>query len=155
MLATGLREGGSEETMSMLKVLPEPSELLERVRALPAAGPLFSHLPDPPGVFLVGGAVRDLLLGGVPFDLDLVVEGDAAALAASLGGRLKVHDRFGTSTVRLDGFDYDIARARRATYAHPGALPDVAPAPLPEDLLRRDFTVNALAIALGGPAAGE
>jgi len=141
--------------MTMSEFLPEPDELLRRVHALPAAQPLFARLDDRAGVHLVGGAVRDLLLGGAPFDLDLVVEGDAGALAASLGGELKVHDRFGTSTVRLDGFDYDIARARRETYAQPGALPDVAPAPLPEDLLRRDFTVNALAIALGGPTAGE
>jgi tRNA nucleotidyltransferase (CCA-adding enzyme) len=95
------------------------------------------------------------LLGGTPFDLDLVVEGDAAALAASLGGKLKVHDRFGTSTVVLDGSAYDIARSRRESYAQPGALPDVEPAPLVEDLLRRDFTVNAIAVALGGEAPGE
>ena len=54
----------------------------------------------------------------------------------------------------LDGFAYDLARARRETYAHPGALPDVSPAPLSEDLLRRDFTVNALAIALVGDRPG-
>jgi len=125
------------------------------MRALPAARPLLARLNDPPSVYLVGGAVRDLLLGGAPFDLDLAVEGDAAALAASLGGEVTVHDRFGTSTVRLDGFAYDIARARRESYAHPGALPDVEPAPLVEDLLRRDFTVNALAVALGGSNAGE
>ena len=83
-----------------------------------------------------------------------MVEGDAAAFAASLGGELKVHDRFGTSTVRLDGFSYDIARTRRETYARPGALPDVVPAPLAEDLHRRDFTVNAIALALGGDGAG-
>jgi tRNA nucleotidyltransferase (CCA-adding enzyme) len=133
--------------MTMLEFLPE--QLLDRVQALPAAQPLFARLTDRGGVYLVGGAVRDLLLGGVPFDLDLVVEGDAAALASALGGDLTVHDRFGTSTVRLDGFAYDIARARRETYSRPGALPDVEPAPLAEDLLRRDFTVNALAIGLG------
>ncbi|HTU85214.1 MAG TPA: hypothetical protein VMF57_06540 [Solirubrobacteraceae bacterium] len=139
----------------MPELLPEPDELLKRVRALPAAQPLLARLEDRPGVYLVGGAVRDLLLGGVPFDLDFVVEGDAAAVAASLGGELTVHDRFGTSTVRLDGLTYDVARARRETYARPGALPDVEPAPLEADLLRRDFTVNAIAIALGGSRAGE
>jgi tRNA nucleotidyltransferase (CCA-adding enzyme) len=106
-------------------------------------------------VYLVGGAIRDVLLGGSPFDLDLVVEDDAAALAGSLGGGLRVHDRFGTSTVVLDGFAYDIARSRRETYARPGALPDVEPAPLAEDLLRRDFTVNAIAVGLAGDASGE
>jgi len=141
--------------MTMFEFLPKRRELLGRVRALPAAGPLVARLDERPGVYLVGGAVRDLLLGGAPYDLDLVVEHDAAAVAASLGGQLTLHDRFGTSTVRLEGFVYDIARARRETYAHPGALPEVAPAPLDEDLLRRDFTVNALAIALAGEQAGE
>jgi tRNA nucleotidyltransferase (CCA-adding enzyme) len=106
-------------------------------------------------VYLVGGAVRDLLLGGQPYDLDVVVEGDAAGLARRLGGEHVVHDRFGTSTASVGGFSYDIARARTETYARPGALPDVAPAALDEDLRRRDFTVNAIAIALGGPASGE
>src|SRR5512142_1075072 len=100
--------------MSMLKFSPE--QALARIGALPAARPILERLPDRPRVHLVGGAVRDLLLGGTPFDLDLVVEGDAAAFAASLGGTLKLHDRFGTSTVVLDGFAYDIARARRETY---------------------------------------
>ena len=138
--------------MTMSEFLPE---LLERARALPAARPLVARMPDAPTVHLVGGAVRDLLLGGAPFDLDLAVEGDAAAFAASLDGQVTVHDRFGTSTVRLDGFTYDIVRTRRETYAEPGALPDVAPAPLAEDLLRRDFTVNAIALALAGDTAGE
>ena len=138
--------------MAMLTLLPE---LPERARALPAAEPLIARLGDATGVYLVGGAVRDLLLGGAPIDLDLAVEGDAAAFAASLGGHLKVHDRFGTSTVTLDGFTYDIARTRRETYAQPGALPDVEPAPLAEDLHRRDFTVNAIALALAGESAGE
>lgn len=141
--------------MSMPTFPPKPRELVERVNALPAARPLVTHLPDDAGVHLVGGAVRDLLLGGAPLDLDLVVEGDARAVAASLGGELRAFDRFGTATVVLDGFSYDIARSRRETYAYPGALPDVEPAPLAEDLLRRDFTVNALALALVGPTAGE
>ena len=135
--------------------VPDPPELFELARSLPAAGPLLRRSPDLAGVHLVGGAVRDLLRDGTPSDLDLVVEGDAAAFAGRLGGRLVVHDRFGTSTVTVDGFSYDIARARRETYAHPGALPDVTPASLAEDLLRRDFTVNALAIALGDPVPGS
>jgi tRNA nucleotidyltransferase (CCA-adding enzyme) len=130
--------------------------MLARLRSLPAAKPLLERGGAAPGVHVVGGAVRDLLLGGRPYDLDLVVEGDAAAFARSLGGSVRLHDRFGTSTVTLEGFSYDIARARRETYARPGALPNVTPAGLEEDLLRRDFTVNAIAIALddGTIAAG-
>ncbi len=141
--------------MTMSEFLPKPGELPERVGALPAAGPLLARTDGGAGVYLVGGAVRDLLLGATPLDLDLVVEGDVAAFAASLGGDVKVHDRFGTLTVTLDGFTYDIARARRETYARPGALPDVEPATLDEDLQRRDFTVNAMAVALGGDTPGE
>jgi tRNA nucleotidyltransferase (CCA-adding enzyme) len=139
----------------MSTFLPKRGELLERVRAIPAAASLLARTGGVAGVYLVGGAVRDLLRGGTPLDLDLVVEGDAAQFAASLGGELKVHDRFGTSTVNAAGFTYDIARARRETYAHPGALPEVEPAPLDEDLIRRDFTVNAIAVALGGAVPGE
>jgi tRNA nucleotidyltransferase (CCA-adding enzyme) len=139
--------------------VPPPTELLEQVRSLPAARTLLDRFNDAPaaptGVHLVGGAVRDLLLGGRPLDLDLVVEGDPAQVAALLGGDVRTHDRFGTSTVVLNGFTYDLARARRETYEHPGALPDVTPATLAVDLLRRDFTVNALAIALVGPDAGR
>ena len=134
--------------------IPPPSRLIERVKALPAAGPLLGALADAEGVYLVGGAVRDLLLGRRPHELDLVVDGDAAALAGRLG-RARIHDRFGTSTVKLGGYTYDFARARTETYAHPGALPDVAPADIRQDLLRRDFTVNAIAMALAGAAAGE
>jgi tRNA nucleotidyltransferase (CCA-adding enzyme) len=135
--------------------VPPPNELLAAVRSLPAAPALLGHLTDAVPVYLVGGAVRDLMLGGRPLDLDLVVDGDPAQVTDALGGEVRTHDRFGTSTVSLDGFTYDLARSRRETYAHPGALPDVSPAPLSEDLLRRDFTVNALAIALVGPAAGS
>ena len=135
--------------------VPSASILLDKIRSLPAAMPLLDRLGEQAGVYLVGGAVRDLLRGGEPADLDLLVERDAGQLAARLGGRLRVHDRFGTSTVELNGHSYDIARARQETYARPGALPDVTPATVIEDLLRRDFTVNAMAIALTGRTAGE
>ena len=133
---------------------PAPDELLGRLRSLPAGAPLIERLAAQPAVYLVGGAVRDLLLGGHPVDLDLVVEGDPDALAARLGGEVAAHDRFGTATVTVGPFSYDIARARRERYPAPGALPEVSPASLDEDLARRDFTVNAIALALGGSDAG-
>src|SRR6185436_18110491 len=95
--------------------------------------------------WLVGGAVRDLLLGGTRADLDVVVEGEAAAVAAALGAEPRAHERFGTASVQVDGIRVDIARARRETYERPGALPDVEAAQLEDDLARRDFTVNAMA----------
>jgi tRNA nucleotidyltransferase (CCA-adding enzyme) len=134
--------------------IPPPPILIERVRSLPPGEALLGHLDGQEGVYLVGGAVRDLLLGGAPTDLDLVTDGDALELAERLGGRIVRYERFGTSTVSLDGFTYDIAQARRETYSRPGALPDVEPASLDEDLLRRDFTVNTLALALGPPEPG-
>lgn len=100
-------------------------------------------------VFLVGGAVRDLLIGRKRADVDLVVVGDAAALATSLGGAGTEHERFGTVKVEVDGHELDIATARSETYPRPGALPVVAPAQsIEEDLDRRDFTINAIAIPL-------
>jgi tRNA nucleotidyltransferase (CCA-adding enzyme) len=99
-----------------------------------------------------------MLLGGEAVDLDVVVEGDAAAAARTaaerLGGRVREHERFGTATVEAEELAFDVARARRERYPAPGALPEVEPASLEEDLLRRDFTVNALAVALGPPDPG-
>lgn len=135
--------------------IPPPPVLLERILVLPAGRLLVERLRDASGVYLVGGAVRDLLLGDRPVDLDLVAEDDVADVAARLGGARTVHDRFGTSTVSVAGHSYDLARARSESYSRPGALPDVRPAPLVEDLKRRDFTVNAIAIPLGGDRAGE
>jgi tRNA nucleotidyltransferase (CCA-adding enzyme) len=104
-------------------------------------------------VYLVGGAVRDLLLGRPRADVDLVVEGDAAALAARLGEAGAEHERFGTAKVEVGGHALDIASARSETYPHPGSLPVVAPAgTIEEDLARRDFTINAMAIPLDGEA---
>ena len=102
-------------------------------------------------VYLVGGAVRDLLLRGGRADIDLVVEGDAAALAGLLGAEVVSHERFSTAKVKLDGHEVDIASARAESYPHPGALPVVEPAEHVEaDLARRDFTINAMAIPLRG-----
>ncbi len=104
-------------------------------------------------VYLVGGAVRDLLLGHPRADVDLVVEGDAAALAESLGGAAAEHERFGTVKVEVEGHEIDIARARTESYPEPGALPEVAPAAdIEADLGRRDFTINAMAVPLEGEA---
>jgi len=104
-------------------------------------------------VYLVGGAVRDLLLGRGRADIDLLVEGDAVAFAERLGVEVVSHERFGTAKVRLDGHEVDVASARSESYSHPGALPVVEPnATLDEDLGRRDFTINAMAIALDGSA---
>jgi tRNA nucleotidyltransferase (CCA-adding enzyme) len=134
---------------------PAANALLTRIKSLPAAAILFERLEGRAGVYLVGGAVRDLLLELAPPDLDLVVDGDATEVAERLGGgRIRRHDRFGTASVELDGHVYDIARSRRETYSAPGALPDVEPASIDEDLSRRDFTVNALAVELAGPNAG-
>jgi tRNA nucleotidyltransferase (CCA-adding enzyme) len=135
--------------------IPPPAELLRRIAELPAGALLIECLRGLAEVYLVGGAVRDLLRGGAPLDLDLVVEGNVVQVARRIGDDVVVHDRFGTSTVKVDGLTYDLARARRERYPHPGALPEVEAAPLSEDLSRRDFTVNAIAVALGGPDAGK
>jgi len=140
--------------IAVMGQFPPTAELVERVRALPAVAPVLGVLDD---AWVVGGAVRDVLLGGQPADLDLVVEGDAVAaagrLAQALAGELVVHDRFGTATVRVAGHLYDLATARAETYEQPGALPDVRPGTIEEDLRRRDFTVNAIAVALDGRIA--
>ena len=101
-------------------------------------------------IYLVGGAVRDLLLGRQRTDLDVAVEGDAAALARRLGGRILAHKRFATATVVIDRLELDLATTRSESYSRPGALPEVRPAKLSEDLARRDFTVNAMAVPLTG-----
>ena len=108
-------------------------------------------------LYLVGGAIRDLLLRRPVRDLDLVVEGDAPAFARILSRKLsasaRVHPRFGTASLALPtGETLDIATSRTERYARPGALPEVEPAPIGEDLARRDFTVNAMALRV---APGE
>jgi tRNA nucleotidyltransferase (CCA-adding enzyme) len=99
--------------------------------------------------YLVGGAVRDLLLGETSrIDIDIVVEGEVGPIAERLGGEARSHERFGTAKVRAGELSADLAAARAETYERPGSLPDVRPATLADDLARRDFTVNAMAIPL-------
>jgi tRNA nucleotidyltransferase (CCA-adding enzyme) len=110
-------------------------------------------------VYLVGGVVRDLLLGYPNFDLDLVVEGDAVKLAQQVTetgqAKLLAHHRFGTAKVRYEDFTLDLATARKETYARPGTLPTVTPGAITDDLIRRDFSINAMAISLVTNDYGE
>src|SRR5947207_3346777 len=111
------------------------------------------------GVYLVGGTVRDILLGERSFDVDIAVEGDAIALAQALadalGGRVRAHEKFGTAVV-LYGDDerVDVVTARTEFYDAPAALPTVEHASIREDLFRRDFTINAMAVSLKGADLG-
>ena len=132
----------TEETLTFLRAVSRLAEPL-RVRA-----------------YVAGGFVRDLLRTAPTQDVDLVVEGNGLALARRLcgqfGGSLVVHPAFGTASIEgWAGGRVDIATARREGYARPGALPTVTPARIEEDLARRDFTINAMAVALTGPTFGQ
>jgi tRNA nucleotidyltransferase (CCA-adding enzyme) len=118
-------------------------------------------------LYIVGGSVRDLLLGRRLNDFDLIVEGDAIALARSLasqyGGAVTVHTKFGTAKWFLpknwkpdtEAHDaLDLISARSETYKYPAALPTVKLGSIADDLHRRDFTINALAVRLDGPHFG-
>ncbi|MEW6074958.1 MAG: hypothetical protein AB1530_01480 [Candidatus Omnitrophota bacterium] len=103
--------------------------------------------------YLVGGCVRDLLLGVPNFDLDIAVEGDgiqyAEALAARLHARCVRHKRFGTATIEsAGGLKVDIASSRKETYREPASLPEVRPGSILDDLARRDFSINAMAASI-------
>jgi tRNA nucleotidyltransferase (CCA-adding enzyme) len=137
----------------------DSTDLRPRIEALPGMERLLPALEDLPPAFLVGGAVRDLLRGASGVDLDIAVEGDArraaGGLAARLGGEVVEHERFGTATVFAGQLVVDLATTRRERYERPGALPTVEPAPLAEDLARRDFTINAMAAGLSGEDLGR
>jgi tRNA nucleotidyltransferase (CCA-adding enzyme) len=110
--------------------------------------------------YVVGGFVRDLLLGVENLDVDLVVEGDGIAFAETLvkrlGGRCTSHRTFGTAAIILpDGFKLDVASARAEYYEYPAALPTVEHSSIKMDLARRDFSINALAICLNAGAWGR
>jgi tRNA nucleotidyltransferase (CCA-adding enzyme) len=104
--------------------------------------------------YLVGGAARSLVAGVEPDgDVDIAVDGDLDALLDIVEGEVaRRHVRFATATVPLDHERHaDLARTRTETYPAPGALPVVVPAPIEEDLARRDFSINAIAISLAPP----
>ncbi|MBN1375372.1 MAG: CCA tRNA nucleotidyltransferase [Dehalococcoidia bacterium] len=109
--------------------------------------------------YLVGGIVRDLIIGRPGKDIDIMIEGNALTVAGSmaeiLGSRPTIHKRFGTATFKLDSYRIDLAGCRSETYAHPGALPTVASGSIEEDLLRRDFTVNAMAACISPDHFGD
>ena len=141
---TDLEQSLSPEQLSLLRIVADAAS----TRQLP--------------LYLVGGFVRDLLLGSPAKDFDLVVEGDAILLAESLaakyGGKVTSHKPFGTAQWFLAGPDHrvlDFISTRSEIYKHPAALPTVKPGTLTDDLLRRDFTINTLALRLDGEHWGE
>lgn len=145
--------------------------VLTRLEDLPGGPELLDLAAAREDVELVGGATRDILIGRRPRELDVVVSGDAPAFAHELARRLglspqkdpaaagpsgvRSHDRFGTALVWWPRGRVDIAARRAESYAAPGALPDVRAGTPEEDLRRRDFTVNAIAVRLGGTGKGE
>jgi tRNA nucleotidyltransferase (CCA-adding enzyme) len=141
------------------------AELLSRLRGQlkPAALAALAAvegacIEDGTRLFLVCGTLRDLVLDRPFLDVDLAIEGDAISIARrvgeQLGARVVTHQRFGTAKLSSRDYQFDIAGTRRETYPHAGALPQVEPATLAEDLARRDFAINAFAMQLA-PGAGE
>ena len=109
-------------------------------------------------LYLVGGSVRDVLANAPLTDLDIMATGSAERLVESIRGRGDVNVRkasaFGTWSLTVRGVDVDLATARRETYERPGALPTVIPGTVEDDLARRDFSINAMAISLGESSWG-
>jgi tRNA nucleotidyltransferase (CCA-adding enzyme) len=150
----GVAAPPSEEAPSIAEHLRSTPRLRAIVDAVAALGDRAD------GVYVVGGTVRDILLGEKSFDVDIAVEGDAIsfayALAQVLGGRATPHEKFGTAIVSYgDGERLDVVTTRTEFYDSPGALPTVERAGLREDLFRRDFTINAMAASLGATDLGR
>jgi len=131
-----------------------PQQLLELIKTI-------SREANQSGqrAYLVGGIVRDMFLGYSNFDIDLVIEGDAVKLAQKIAkvseANLTIHPRFGTAKLSYSNFTLDMTTVRGETYAKPGALPTVTPGTINGDLLRRDFSINAMAISLNQSNYGE
>ncbi len=144
------------ETINLARSIKEhlPADLIDFIRK---AGDIAEKQQQ--RLYLVGGVVRDLLLERNNYDLDLVVEGDAIKLAQEIAqvnqANVTTHPRFGTAKLQWRRRSVDLATARAETYARPGALPTVKPGTIGDDLARRDFTVNAMAIGLNPRHYGE
>lgn len=144
-------DGGSPAGLrARLLALDDLQEVFEAIQAV--SGPF-------EGVYLVGGTVRDILLGEPSFDLDIAVEGDGIALgralARALHGRAVPHEKFGTVVVKSPAGRVDVATTRTEFYDEPAALPAVEQATIRQDLYRRDFTINAMAVSLKGDDFGR
>ncbi|MDH4211430.1 MAG: hypothetical protein OEV79_08270 [candidate division WOR-3 bacterium] len=109
--------------------------------------------------YLVGGYVRDSTLGRESIDIDVVVEGDGIKVARLLNtkikGKLTSHDEFGTASISINSYRVDLASARTEKYPSPAHLPHVYPSTIVEDLNRRDFTINAIAMSISRENFGE
>jgi tRNA nucleotidyltransferase (CCA-adding enzyme) len=147
---------------------PRPPEVGESIADALRADPRLARIADAvaglgeraESVYLVGGTIRDILLGEDGFDVDIAVEGDAIAFAyaltEALGGRATPHQRFGTAIISYgEGERIDVVTTRTEFYDAPGALPTVERAGLREDLFRRDFTINAMAASLAADELGR
>lgn len=127
----------------------DPARLGDQVDSLPAIDQL-RQIAERVPAYLVGGAVRDLLLGTGGPDLDVAIEGDAETLTDLPGFSLERDGLFLTGRLELGDLKIDVAQTRAESYPSPGALPEVRPASITEDLARRDFTINAMAFPLAG-----
>jgi len=132
-----------------------PTEYMD---ILEQAGKIANDMGDK--VYAAGGIVRDLLLGMECLDIDLVVEGDGIELARAIGekysGRLRVHPKFRTATVLFpNGNQVDVATARVEFYQYPAAMPQIETSSLHQDLYRRDFSINAMAVSLNKDDFGD
>jgi len=151
-------EGVPAQLSEVVESIGEELRSSQRLRPVADAVAQLGERAD--GVYLVGGTIRDILLGEESFDVDIAVEGDAIAfayaLAGALGGRATPHQRFGTAIVSYgNGERIDVVTTRTEFYDAPGALPTVERAGLREDLFRRDFTINAMAASLGSGDLGR
>ena len=142
--------------MSSISELLTGNPLHEEI--LITAGTLASKEKLP--AYVVGGYVRDMLLGRVSNDIDIMVEGDGIAFAKKLAKKLKVditvdYDRFNTALIPHPELEIEVATARKEEYETNSRKPEVSPSTVKEDMSRRDFTVNAIAASILPDTFGE